>query len=290
MLRISDQFLDCSLYIYESMQTAESGTPSGGSGFLVGVPLLANPAEFQLYVVTNRHVIEKLRNPVLRLNAVTGGARCLETNALRWVSNNEDDLAVLPLDIAEENYKLACVPVNAFITEDKVIGLGIDPGDEAFMVGRFISHEGMQKNTPTVRFGSIAMMAHEPMKNAFGKLQETFLVECRSISGYSGSPVFIFITPTLPRPPHWFTPAMPVYRQDVHGPWLLGIDWCHIENYESVLKEDRETPCIPKQWVKSNTGMAGIIPAWRLQILLNMEGLAAQRKQRDDRITAERKA
>jgi hypothetical protein len=290
MLRIPDQFLDCSLYIYESMETAESGMPSGGSGFLVAVPLLANPQESQLYVVTNRHVVANVDHPVLRLNSVTGVAHSLETNSLRWVNSHEDDLAVLPLDIAEEDYKLACVPVKAFMTEDKSKGLGIGPGDEVFMVGRFISHEGKQKNTPTVRFGNISMMAHEPMENAFGQLQETFLVECRSIPGYSGSPVFMFIDLTLPRPPNWFTPAMPVYNPEAHGPWFLGIDWCHIYNYESVLKENKEAPLVPKQWVRSNTGMAGVIPAWRLQSLLNTEGLVAQRKERDERITAERKA
>lgn len=83
---------------------------------------------------------------------------------------------------------------------------------------------------------------------------------------------------------------MPVYRAEVHGPWLLGIDWCHIQNYESVPKKDRETPCLPKQWVKSNTDMAGVIPAWRLQCLLEADELMAQRKQRDDRITAEKRA
>jgi hypothetical protein len=91
-------------------------------------------------------------------------------------------------------------------------GLGVGPGDEVFMVGRFVSREGKEKNTPAVRFGSLAMVPRE----SFGEEQvssgEHFLVNCRSIFGYSGSPVFVFIDPTLPRPPYWFTPAMPVYN------------------------------------------------------------------------------
>jgi hypothetical protein len=42
---------------------------------------------------------------------------------MRWVINSDDDIAVLRLDIAEEKYKLACVPVKGFITEGKVICL-----------------------------------------------------------------------------------------------------------------------------------------------------------------------
>ena len=288
MLRISDQFLDGSLYIYETIEKAENGTPSGGSGFLVAVPLPTNPEELQLYVATNRHVVEGFQNPVLRLNPVKDQSPFLKTNLHRWIIGEKDDLAVLPLEIPEEDYRLACVPLRAFMTKDMAQGLGIGPGDEAFMVGRFISHEGKQKNTPTVRFGNLAMMAHEPMTNKYGQAQETFLVECRSIPGYSGSPVFVFINPTLPRPPYWFTPAMPVYRPEYHGPWLLGVDWCHIQNYETVLEEDKETPCVPQRWAKSNTGMAGVIPAWRLASLLEIDELVVQRKQRDDRITAEK--
>ena len=51
--------------------------------------------------------------------------------------------------------------------------------------------------------------------------QESFLVEVRSIGGYSGSPVFVFIPPASPREgvkdwvPHGILRS--------HGPWLLGL-------------------------------------------------------------------
>jgi len=60
------------------------------------------------------------------------------------------------------------------------------------MVGRFIGHDGHQRNTPAVRFGNIAMMPDEKIKAADGTEQEGFLVELRSVPGCSGSAVYIY--------------------------------------------------------------------------------------------------
>lgn len=152
------------------------------------------------------------------------------------------------------------------------------------MIGRFISHEGKIKNTPNVRFGNISMMPEEPMTNKYNHPQETFLVDQRSIPGYSGSAVFVFIDPTLPRPPFWGTP-LNAYRQGWHGPWLLGLDWAHIHNYEGLLTDkETEAPAEPKRWVRANTGMAGVIPAWRILQLLDREDLVEQRTKDDEKI------
>ena len=50
------------------------------------------------------------------------------------------------------------------------------------------------------------------------------------------------------------------------GPWLLGIDWCMIPSWEPVCdKSGREHP---GEWrVPANTGMMGVVPAWRLHSL-----------------------
>jgi len=65
-------------------------------------------------------------------------------------------------------------------------------GDDIFMVGRFITFDGKQRNTPVVRFGQISMLPAEPVEVDGGRAQEeVFLVECRSIGGLSGSPVFV---------------------------------------------------------------------------------------------------
>jgi hypothetical protein len=74
-------------------------------------------------------------------------------------------------------------------TEDFRIGIG----DTVAMLGSLIGHDGKVRNSPIARFGTIAMMPGDKIKNLFGADQETYLVECHSIPGFSGSPVFLFL-------------------------------------------------------------------------------------------------
>ena len=67
--------------------------------------------------------------------------------------------------------------------------MNIGIGDEAIAIGRFINHDGNQRNQPSVRFGAIAQMPKDKIRTDTGE-QDAFLVEIKSISGYSGSPVF----------------------------------------------------------------------------------------------------
>jgi hypothetical protein len=280
---IRDVFLNCTLYIYSSKAAACKGV-GGGTGFLVGVPL-ENKGWVQIYAVTNAHVIAPYPNPVIRFNTQDEDWDTLSTKHCEWVEYSAvDDLAVYSVDFVPEA-KFTFIPIEEFVPQNNLLG----PGDEVFMVGRFVTHEGKQKNTPAVRFGNIAMLPGEPIVSDTGVAQESFLIECRSIPGYSGSPVFAWIDPAKPRPPLWLTPVHQNFKKDRHGPWLLGVDWCHLNTLEKVLEADQKTEADPKRWVKSNTGMAGVIPAWRLLNLLNREELMAQRKQSDQEIT-DRKA
>lgn len=279
MLGIPKQFLDCSVYLYKTQAHAEKGEQSGGSGFLVGVPLTENPEETQFYVVTNEHVIRKMDNPTIRLNRIEGNAESHSTNRRRWISDAPSDLAVYPLEVIEEDFRLAWVPFNRLIDAPKVRDLEILPGGEVFMIGRFVGHDGRQKNTPSVRFGNISRMpisdAEDGADQNQEEVDERFLIDCRSIPGYSGSPVFFMFDPARPRPPHW-EPPVP-YDPDWHGPWLLGVDSFHIPSFEQVLtEEDPEKPVQPKLWVQTNSGMAGIVPAWEIRRLLFQEDLEAR--------------
>lgn len=66
---------------------------------------------------------------------------------------------------------------------------------------------------------------------------------------------------------------------------VAGIDWCHLHDYERVLQEDQETVVSPPQYVKAATGMAGVVPAWRLLSLLNCDNLKTERDAEDERIS-----
>jgi hypothetical protein len=285
MLRIPDQFLACSVYLYRSEEEASNGAHSGGSGFIVGVPLEVNAEETQLYAVTNQHVIRKYENPVIRLNTVKGNVECMVTNKLRWDVDTENDLAVLPLLLNENEFQLAYVPDHQLMTEPFLEAMNIGPGDEVFIIGRFVGHDGQQRNTPSVRFGNISMMPREPRIDP--QANQAFLVDCRSMPGYSGSPVFVMFDPARALPPHWDPPKP--YQPGWHGPWLLGVDSFHVSTYEPLLSDkvtDKEV--VPNLWVKANAGMAGVVPAWHLHRLLSSPKLVAHRQKRDNEITTEK--
>jgi hypothetical protein len=281
---IDPNVLQCVFYVYPDVPSAEQGKPAGGTGFFAGVPLKMNPHLRMIYAVTNQHCIEK-SDPrvVLRVNKKTGESDCIPTKRSDWKPHPDGlDVAVCPIMLSPDyDYNFVSTDM-FFITPEIVKERWIGPGDDVFMAGRFIGHDGKLGNLPTARFGNISRMNSEPLEDRNGMPQDSFLVEMRSIPGYSGSPVFVYINATFPRPPNFTMPNLSPYRQGMHGPWLLGIDWSHLSNFHRVLEENRITKKSPAEWVETNTGMAGVIPAWRIKQLLDLEEFQVQREEQDN--------
>jgi hypothetical protein len=282
MPRIHNDFLECSIYIYPSKEAAEKGVRAGGSGCLV---LIKSPVKgySHAYAVTNSHVIREGNSSVIRLNTIRGEKDILEFEYADWIHHPDgDDLAVCPIDFPSDQYSVRFIDRDKyFITDTSIRYFDIGVGDQTFMVGRFISHEGKQRNTPSVRFGNIAMMPNEPVRNTRGYMQESFLVETRSIGGYSGSPVFVYI-------PNYENRFPEEPRGVVR---LLGIDWGHLpfQSFDPVHPFDKVVDASgtshPDGWrVASNTGMAAVVPAWKLDELLNIPELLRQREQEDEEL------
>lgn len=232
MSRIDDRYLDCVVYLYASESDAEKGIKSGGSGFLIGhyINIFGNDVPF-LFVVTNKHVANNGNN-TLRLVSSSGGIEVIDLDERDWVFHPDgDDVAVCFLLHDYRKFKFKHFGLNNFITKEILDNYNIGPGDKTFAVGRFVNHEGSIKNLPTVRFGNIAQMPWEPIRQDNGFLQESFLVESRSVGGYSGSPVFCFI------PPGSIRSGVSGWADKIllnHGPWLLGINWGHINDWQPV--------------------------------------------------------
>lgn len=268
--RIRQELLGCSIYLYPDEQAARAGERAGGSGFMLGRPFpAAGPDQCTLWAVTNRHVIEQ-GNWSIRINTVFDGFDVIETNEQEWFFHPEnDDLAIRPLATAGGYHRVNYLTTDWLLTKDTLDLYVIGPGDPCFVIGRFINHEGRQRNTPTVRFGEIAQSPIEKVSIG-GIEQESFLVEIRSIGGYSGSPVFVWLDQAHYRPIDENTApdGRKAYRGVFDsGPWLLGVDWCMVPLWEAV--HDKHGDELPNGWqVPVNTGMMGVIPAWRLHWLV----------------------
>src|SRR5439155_3723752 len=265
--RLDDRILDCSVYLYPTVEDAQRGERAGGSGFLAALPLgkefMRKYPDFKTwahcYAVSNRHVVigssaTRRQSPVVRLNTHDGRSDAIPLTAADWVTSEKHDIAVVPLDLLRA-HKFLSIPVAIFLTEDLAAQWDIGLGDDVFMFGRFVTHDGKQKNSPSVRFGNISMMPTDDVYHPSNEsqTQESFLIEVHSISGYSGSPVLVRafqsekfeVMPTNPRIPS--LPRVP------RGPFLLGVEWGYINTHDQS---------------QNNTGICGVVPTWHVSDLL----------------------
>lgn len=273
--RIPDELMDSVVYLYPTTEYAEQGKRTGGTGFLVSVPAVTVGAPATVYAVTNRHVIDS-GCPVVRLNNVRDEREVVPLERRQWVPHpGGDDIAVCPIGLQPEHRFYALDRTEWLLAEGDIAGMTIGPGDEVFFLGRYISHQGSQRNLPTARFGTISMLPFEKISDTRGNLVDAFLIEARSLSGYSGSPVFLYIRPytldmEMPGPVFRMRePRPPVLR-------LLGIDLGHHATFRPVV-DDKRKPVNPPRQVEQNSGMMCVSPAWKLNELLDRPELAEMR-------------
>ena len=276
--RIDDSVLDCAVYLYYSEDGANKGDRSGGSGFLVGVPFGWNEGSsngswatkrHHIYAVTNSHVIKDGAS-VVRLNTKEGEMAVITPKS--WISSKGDDIAIASIESEPDRdlykFKYISIGLDMFVTQKRLKESAIGPGDETFTVGRFIARDERQCNAPIVRFGHLSGLGTEMIERIDGSKQESFLVESHSISGFSGSPVFIWIpierTKYLqdPKARSFVRQSARSYRHDPRE-YFLGIDWGHLED---------EAP----------PGMSGVVPAWKLLELLNTEEVIEREKEKSE--------
>jgi hypothetical protein len=239
---------------------------------------------------------------VVRIDRIDGTAECFETNGSQWIGHPDgDDIVVLPLGFDHRALRFAGISIRQFLTKELVIGEDVGIGDDTFIVGRFISHDGKQCNSPAIRFGNIAMMPLEPIAcEESGVAQESFLVETRSSPGCSGSAVFLYspcamndmtvrrldldksgisLHPRESRETHESLDRKIRAAIGGKGPYLLGIDCCHLKYKTKVLGGDgQETG----NTFSENTGMAAVIPAWRIAEILDSEELMKIREEMEN--------
>jgi hypothetical protein len=145
---------------------------------------------------------------------------------------------------------------------DRMDELNVGVGDEIIMLGRFVSHAGIQRNQALARFGNIAMMPGEPVRDGRGVLSEAFLVEMRSTSGFSGSPVFVYMGPATYRGNR---KMMPFYSETIG---LIGIDTGHTAVASGVIDRRTGTLVDPSWIVEQNSGFAIVAPVWKISEIL----------------------
>lgn len=284
MPRIPDFILDSVMYLYANEDDARSGKAAGGTCFLVGVKSLVPNADGDFgyfpYVVTNRHVVLS-GHYVVRINTITDSIDLIVIEPERWAYPDPEikesaDLAVAPIEIDPTIHRIGYWPSERFLTKEKMKDFDMGLGHDVFSVSRFVNHEGLQRNLPIVRWGSVAMLPYEPILMWTGHLQKAFLVEMRSISGHSGAPVF------LDDYDMWLDRDYGSNRLPTEhaGRLLLGVNSGHIPVKERDVLRDKLGNSMGYD-VMANSGISVVIPAWKIQELLEMEEFVKQRAEED---------
>ena len=283
MPRIPDAALEGIIYLYPSVVDAQNDSRSGGSGFFIMDPSVVVSGVGILYAVTNAHVIES-GSTVIRLNTKDGKFDTFDYTERQWMLHpDKDDIAICVMPMLNPNLHIYKeISPGMLLKRYEIDAFRIGPGDDVFVVGRFINSQGKVRNIPSVRFGNIAQMPFEPIEQdrVFGKFQqESFLVEARSISGFSGSPVFLILHASASRQEPGFQLSTDVFR-------LLGIQWGYIQDWEPV-RDSTAKPVDTGLQVRLNTGMMAVVPAWKLGDLLRSDALREHKRKVEEKYIIE---
>lgn len=236
-----------------------------GSVFFVGLEKVKDePAKVADIVwITARHVIDGIRRlgcveVSVRLNSKDGSARWYNTPIAEWFSLDDPscDIALYSAALPSDADHTAFT-VDMILTPEVQARHSFGVTDDVIVVGLFQHRAGNRRNAPIVRHGTLASLdEEEAVATKLGDMP-AYLIECRSIGGLSGSPVFV--ATGLERA---FTGASP------HGSlsiYLLGLIHGHYDVKDSEIDQfdafDSAAGLKPDQ---VNTGIAIVTPARRL--------------------------
>ena len=246
---------------YIALPEAEGFRPIGTFSFVGD----SNAGRTRCYAVTARHVIDGAafwghKWVIIRLNKSGGGLQLYRTPVEGWIGHDDPavDVVAYPMGIGDGNDHMA-FPLNYVLSPDHLADLHIGIAHPVFMVGLFRHHHGTERNIPIVRLGTIAAMNEEPVQTKVYK-REALLIECRSIGGLSGSPVFVKI------PNSFLVPEGAMPPKYAPGTYLLGVVHGHFDDVGKGSTPDTEDVAFGSG---VNTGIAIVTPGVKVSELIN---------------------
>jgi hypothetical protein len=297
-------------YLYRSKADAEDSKNPGGTGFVVhynATRHMLSPHVF--YGITNWHVACKRGFSTIRLNTRDGKTDIIELGPEDWhFSPGKHDVAIVPLSLDDDLHDVTSVSASLFAEK---LGTPYTPsigvGDDVFMIGLFIDHEGATTNVPSARFGHISMLPNKKatIKQSTGFKGESFVVDMHSRTGFSGSPVYVYRTfgsDLTEHGGHRFSDLQLDNESNlldrlqgnrsvsISGKLrtrtlfkLLGIHWgqfpekWELHDAEKIEEAKCSDLIVEGSYVEGMSGMTCVIPAWDIMEVLDMPELKSPR-------------
>ena len=172
-----------------------------GSGVLIGHnhPRYDPQQQFtrDTYAVTAAHVVRS-GGSIIRLNTKGGGSRYIELDPSEWTFSKVDDVAAVDITERINDEDEIVVMHDSWLADKSVIDhYQIGMGEDGLALGLFSSLPGTGRNVITGRFGNISLMADPgALINYARTLRPAHLFDMKSRPGLSGSPIFVYRTPS----------------------------------------------------------------------------------------------
>jgi hypothetical protein len=239
-----------------------------GTAFFVGVPSEAVEGFASIYLVTARHVANRLEGPsLMRANTIDGTSAVFDLTGARWHFHPDPKVDVAAYPWAPPfNVLHRHVSTKQFYLGKEWERHTAGIGNEVFAVGLFAKLVGSRKNLPIVRMGSIAMMPDEAVPTELAEV-EAYLVEMRSVGGLSGSPVFV--------------------RYQWYQSWVIKLIGVMHGHWDIPPQSDGESVQYPNRLNRTmNMGVAIVTPAVKVIELLDVRELAEHRAEHERQFLA----
>jgi hypothetical protein len=225
----------------------------------------------------------------IRNNTRDGEGRlvCKEPGA--WVRDPQgDDLAIADLtdDLNVDTDEIVDVSERSFCTEKLIRDHHFGLGEDVFMIGMFANDDLSDRNHPVARFGNLGRLAHPEIliKQKTGSSRPCHLVDMRSRTGFSGSPVFVYryddhvaLSITDPNKEGWGNGRC-MFLLGVHcGQYNEGIEARKMVPVHQAVGD----PIVEGDTLKSPAAMNTVVPVWRITEMLDMDKFAKIRTARE---------
>ena len=174
----------------------EQGFRWGGIGTWVSIEQEGMRSD---YLMTAAHVVgsnvqaDEDSAVRFRLNLANGESETGVIPGGDWIYGTEEglDVAVTPVR-RQRGWETTAMDTSSFASDEALALYDMGPGDSTLAIGLYPRMLGTKRNSPLVRSGVIAGMPEDAYRSKDGNYNFVpYLVECRSLNGVSGSPVYI---------------------------------------------------------------------------------------------------
>jgi hypothetical protein len=319
MPRLNENFKHNVFFLYgRNPKTGEIDGPLG-TGSLIGV--YGEPQHrlaHSYYAVTCWHVALDHGASIFRVNTKDGQHRFIELDLMEWqfIPGADDLCAADVTERLKHTDEISFVPPSLMVTKDFIRMEQIEIGEDGFMLGLFAEQPGIRQNMVAARFGNVSLLASDdaPIEQPNEQKRPSHIFDMRSRPGFSGSPVFIYRTPSgdlrnatlrgqdkarrrnLRRAFDYVGGGADIQLDDMEDDWetksntflmLLGIHAGQYPERVEARKENRTSAEVDdivrdRDKLKIPSSMAVVVPAWEVVNLLNLPIFQAQRNKRGE--------